>query len=110
MSDGLTGQGPMTGVGAEAASREVSLGAVRDDVMTMGECLHNLDTTVNKLRGHLMGEEPLEKGVISENRQNKEPPSGLLFQLCQGGAFNIQKVSQIQEKINQICYELGEGR
>lgn len=95
---------------AATPSREVSLGAVRDDVMTMGECLQNLDLTVNRLRGHLMGEEPLEKGVISENRNDREHPSGLLFQLCQGGAFNIQKLGQIQEKINQLCYELGEGR
>lgn len=91
-------------------AREVNLNAVRDDVNTMSEGLNTLDDTVRRLQEHLMGAHPtLNKGEDSE-RAERPPPNGTLPVLCMLGASNIQHLHRIQERLNQLCYELGEGR
>ena len=112
MSNGLSsaGQGPMAGE-AEVATeaREVSLVAVRDDVNAMSDSLQTLDSTVQRLQAHLMGEQPSIKGGELE-RTDKPSPTGELPSLCNLGANNLRYLHRIQERLNQLCYELGEGR
>jgi len=109
MSNGL-----QAGVGAAQAAteetREVSLGAVRDDVVSMQEKLQTFDETVQRLQEHLMGAQPmLNKGSELE-KADRPPPSGALPVICMLGSNNIRHLNRIQERLNQICYELGEGR
>ena len=112
MSNGLTGQGPMAGVGAQAATeeaREVNLNAVLDDANTMQNDLMSLDQIVQRLQEHLMGAQPLLKERELE-KADRPPPSGTLPVLCMLGSNNIRHLHRIQERLNQLCYELGEGR
>lgn len=110
MSNGGLQQGPMAG-GDEVATeaREVSLIAVRDDVNSMSEGLSTLDATVQRLQAHLMGEQPSIKGGELE-RADRPSPTGELPSLCNLGANNLRYLHRIQERLSQLCYELGEGR
>ena len=108
------GQGPQTAqMGAQAAtepSREVNLSAVRDDMNALQEGLMTLDETVQKVQEHLMGAQPmLNKGSETEAAE-RPPPTGALPVLCMLGSNNIRHLHRIQERLNQLCYELGEGR
>ena len=110
MTNGGLQQG--SGLGSQAATeaaREVNLSAVRDDIINMGECLSTLDQTVQKLQAHLMGEQPMPKGEDLETAE-RPTPSGVLPVLCMLGSNNIRHLHRIQERLNQLCYELGEGR
>ena len=110
MSNGGLQQGP--GLGSQAtteAAREVNLSAVRDDVINMGESLTSLDQTVQRLQEHLMGSQPVLKGEDLEKAE-RPTPSGVLPVLCQMGSNNIRHLHRIQERLNQLCYELGEGK
>ncbi len=101
-----TGAGPP---GIQEETREVSLIAVRDDVINMSDSLQTLDSTVQRLQAHLMGEQPSIKGGELE-RTDKPSPTGELPSLCNLGANNLRYLHQIQERLNQLCYQLGEGR
>lgn len=111
MGNGLTGQqGPMAGgQAATEAQREVSLNAVLDDANSMQNDLLSLDQTVQRLQEHLMGAQPLLKGEALETA-DRPPPSGTLPVLCMLGSNNIRHLHRIQERLNQLCHELGEGR
>ena len=111
MGNGLVGaQGPIGAQAATGEAREVSLNAVRDDVVNMQEQLAVLDQTVQRLQEHLMGAHPtLNKGEDRE-RADRPPPSGALHSLCELGSSNLHHLHRIQERLNQLCYELGEGR
>jgi len=108
------GQGPdqqamLQAAGAQAATREVNLKAVQEDLFMAQELIDTLDSTVRNLQDHLMGAQPmLEKGNPVE--ADKPSPSGTIPLLCHAGSTNIHKLRQVQERVNQICYELGEGR
>jgi hypothetical protein len=117
MSNGGLQQGPggplATQQMAQAATesaREVSLNAVRDDVNNMSDGLSTLDDTVQRLQMHLMGEQPSLKGEEDVQRAERPTPSGTLPMLCNMGSTNIRHLQRIQERLNQLCYELGEGR
>jgi len=110
MSNGLTGQGPIAG-GAEVATeaREVNLSAVMDDANKMQEQLSVLDQTVQRLQEHLMGAQPVLKSEGLE-KADRPPPSGTRPVLCMMGSNNLRHLHRVQERLNQLCYELGEGR
>ena len=95
---------------ATEASREASLTAVRDDANAVSDGLCTLDDTVQRLQMHLMGEQPALKGEEDVERAERPTPSGQLPALCNMGSANIRHLQRIQERLNQICYELGEGR
>jgi hypothetical protein len=96
---------------ATESAREVSLNAVRDDVNSMSDGLSTLDDTVQRLQMHLMGEQPELKGAQDTLERAERPtPSGTLPMLCNMGSNNIRHLQRIQERLNQLCYELGEGR
>lgn len=107
------GQDQRAALGAQAAtepSREVNLSAVRDDMNSLQEGLMALDETVQKVQEHLMGAQPmLNKGGEIEAAE-RPPPTGALPVLCMLGSTNIRHLARIQERLNQLCYELGEGR
>ena len=112
MSNGLTGagQGPRAGE-AEVATeaREVNLTAVQDDLNGMQEQLAILDQTVQRLQEHLMGAQPALKNEGIEEA-DRPPPSGKLPILCMLGSKNLHHLHRIQDRLNQLCYELGEGK
>lgn len=108
-SGGLPGSQVMAQAATEA-SREVSLTAVRDDANALSDCLCTLDDTVQRLQMHLMGEQPDVKSSEDLERAERPTPSGALTALCNLGSANIRHLQRIQERLNQICYELGEGR
>jgi hypothetical protein len=107
MSNGGLQQGSAGEVATEA--REVSLIAVRDDAINMADGLANLDSTVQRLQAHLMGEQPSIKGG-ELNTADRPSPTGELPSICNMGMNNIHHLHRIQERLNQLCYELGEGR
>lgn len=117
MSNGGLQQGPgKNALGAQVmaqaateAAREANLNAVRDDINAVSEGLHTLDDTVQRLQLHLMGEQPNIKGEDLE-RAERPTPTGLLPVLCTLGSNNIRHLQRIQECLNQLCYQLGEGR
>lgn len=110
MGNGLTGgQGPIGAQAAQEETREVNLNAVLDDANTMQNDLSSLDQTVQRLQEHLMGTQPMLKGEGLE-KADRPPPSGTLQVLCMLGSTNIRHLHRIQERVNQLCYELGEGR
>lgn len=93
-------------IGAEAATREVNLKAVQEDLFTTQELIDTLDATIRRLQEHLMGAQPmLEKGQTEQERAT--PPSGILPLLCDAGSTNIHKLRRVQERVNQIAYETG---
>ncbi len=99
-------QGPrLGGLGQAAASREINMNAVVADAQEVRERLHTLDATVVRLRDHMMGCTE-EKGP---ERIDTGRPEGLgvLPLLCDMGSYNVGLVGRIQEKLNQIAYELG---
>ena len=96
------------GMGAQE-TREVNLNAVLDDANSLQNDLASLDQTVQRLQEHLMGTQPMLKGEALE-KADRPPPSGTLPVLCMLGSQNIQHLHRIQERLNQLCYELGEGR
>jgi hypothetical protein len=109
------GQGQMQDAGAQAAmepAREVNLSAVRDDAVSIQDNLSTLDETIQKLQEHLMGAQPmLTGGDIEKAAERERPsPSGMLPVICSMGSSNIRHLNRIQERLNQLCYELGEGR
>ena len=112
MSNGLSsaGQGPMAGE-AEVATeaREVNLTAVQEDLNGMQEQLAILDQTVQRLQEHLMGAQPTLKSEGLE-KADRPSPSGKLPILCMLGSNNLRHLHRIQERLNQLCYELGEGK
>lgn len=110
MGNGLTGgQGPIGAQAATEEAREVNLTAVLDDANSMQNELSSLDQTVQRLQEHLMGTQPMLKGEALE-KADRPPPSGTLPVLCMLGSQNIRHLHRIQERLNQLCYELGEGR
>ena len=110
MSNGLTGQVPMAGEAAEATeAREVNVTAVQYDLHSMQEKLAGLDQTVQRLQEHLMGTQPVSKGDTLE-KTDRPSPSGTLPILCMLGSNNIRHLARIQERLNQLCYELGESK
>ncbi len=109
----MSNGGLQQGSGAEVATeaREVSLVAVRDDAINMQDGLTNLAATVQRLQAHLMGD--LIKDAIKGGELNtvdRPSPSGELPSLCDMGMNNIHHLHRIQEQLNQLCYQLGEGR
>ena len=109
MSNGLQ-QGPLTGagLGAQAAEREVSLSAVHSDALALTEKILTLGATVVRLNDHLMGSKALDQPEI---RSDKEPTvSAMLPSLCQIGSKNLGLLTDVQERLNQVCYQLGEGQ
>lgn len=103
---GSAGQGPM--LGAEAAEREVNLSAVHSDALAITEKILTLGATVVRLNDYLMGSKALDQPEI---RSDKEPTiSAMLPSLCQIGSKNLGLLNDVQERLNQICYQLGEGK
>ena len=115
MSNGGLQQGPMAGsqaagLGAQEA-RETSLSAVLDDANTISNDLASLDQTVQRLQEHLMGQNrTTSKGEDGLVQTERPTPTGTLPILCMLGSDNIRHLHRIQERLNQLCYELGEGR
>ena len=102
--------GLIQGLGASAAGREVNLTAVMDDMSAIQERLTHLCSTVDNLNDHLMGNVNLKKERLETGRiETDETPAGLLPQLCDLGNRNMSLIARIQEKVNQLSYELGEG-
>ncbi len=108
MGNGL--QGPMAGagqIGTEAASRESNLKAVQEDLFMTQELIDTLDATIRRLQEHLMGSQPMIEKAQLDTGQDEAPPSGTIPLLCNAGSTNIHKLRRLQERVNQICYELG---
>lgn len=97
-------------VGLGSAGREVNLNAVMADATSIQERLTHLSVTVDNLNDHLMGNVNLKKERLETGRiETDETPAGLLPQLCDLGNRNMSLIARIQEKVNQLSYELGEG-
>ena len=112
MGNGLE-QGPMTGLqnlGAQAAEREVNLTAVHSDALAMTEKLLTLGATVVRLNDYLMGSKAIDQPEIRSNIEKEPQISAILPSLCQIGSKNLSLANDIQERLNQIAYQLGEGR
>lgn len=103
------GQGPQQGLqnmGAEAATREVNMKAVQEDLFMAQELIDNLDHSIRALQDHLMGAQPmLEKG--SPEEPDKPHPSGTIPLLCHAGSMNIHKLRRLQERVSQLSYHMG---
>ncbi len=94
----------------EAACREVSLDAVRSDGHQLAEDLATIELTLDRLADHLTGGQvSADKNVGGVSGMPATSP-GMLPGLCDLGGRNINAAQTIQEKLNQICYQLGEGR
>jgi hypothetical protein len=106
------GAGLAGSLGQASASREVSLVAVRDDAMAMTDRLHTLDATAQRLHDHLMGVSDSAKtpGEILRKENQAERPAGMLPLICDVGVYNLRLADAIQERLNQVCHELGEGK
>jgi len=101
-------QAPLQNLGAQAAEREVNLSAVHSDALAMTEKLLTLGATVVRLNDYLMGSTSIDQPEI---RTDKTPEiSAILPSLCNIGSKNLSLASDIQERLNQICYQLGEGK
>ena len=109
------GQDSLMAKAAQAASvetREVSLSAVQDDLLTLRERVEPLDLTVQKLQDHLMGAQPMlqTEADMREKQMERPSPSGAIPGMCVMSTEIIGMVTRLQERVNQICYQLGEGR
>lgn len=100
----------MAGAQETTEARETNLSAVLDDANTIQNDLASLDQTVQRLQEHLMGAQPVLNKVEEREKADRPPPSGTLPVLCMLGSNNIRHLHRIQERLNQLCYELGEGR
>lgn len=89
-------------VGAEAACRESTMGAVQQDLHMMREELSGMEVDLQSLIDHLQGAQP----QVSELNRETPPPSGpgIVPAMCQMGAENIGQARRIREQIRQVAY------
>jgi hypothetical protein len=113
--NGLGSQSELMAKAAQAANvetREINLSAVADDLHTLRERVGHLDLTVQKLQDHLMGAQPMlqTEHDMREKEMDRPSPSGAIPAMCMLSTELISAVTRLQERLNQICYQLGEGR